>query len=242
MKMSTTCVRKSHSQLSSRLYAKEKRKAVAGGKAKLWNIPRGWAHQGFFYLDRTQRTARIVFELVPTAFFSLLISRIFEISLSNIWLWAGSLFATHTLNWIFNCNWWAGILFTFPGLRNPGEKTTCDYLNSMADRLRNISAVSGVMIFGSVSRRQWHERSDLDIRLLRRKGFVNGIIAAAVLFREKVIALFCRQPLDIYLADDIRFLKKMRADETPVFLKKNDPRLDKHYPESTEVRINTLSI
>ena len=112
----------------------------------------------------------------------------------------------------------------------------------MADRLRNISAVSGVMIFGSVSRRQWHERSDLDIRLLRRKGFVNGIIAAAVLFREKVIALFCRQPLDIYLADDIRFLKKMRADETPVFLKKNDPRLDKHYPESTEVRINTLSI
>lgn len=134
------------------------------------------------------------------------------------------------------------MLFTFPNLRNPGEKATCHYLNAMAERLKNIEAVSGIMIFGSVSRKQWHERSDLDMRLLRRKGFWNGIIANIILFREKVIALFYRQPLDIYLADDIKFLKKMRDDEKPVFLKKNDTRLDENYPNNGKVEIITFSI
>jgi len=222
------------------LARKAGRKAVAGGKARLWNIPRGWAHQGFFYLDRTQRIGRVIFEMVPTAIIAWLISTIGGAPLSSIWPWCGGLFISHTLNWVLNGNWWAGTLFTFPSLRNPGERATCDYLNRMAGRLKNDRAISGVMIFGSVSRGQWHDRSDLDVRLLRRRGVRNGIAGVLVLSRERVIALWTRQPLDVYLADDIPFLKRMREDEPPVFLKKDDPRLDQAYPGGKETRIEAL--
>ncbi len=219
----------------------KKRKALAGGKVRLWNISRGWAHQGFFYLDRTQRAGRVILEIVPTAIIVWLVSTISGLALSNVWLWCAGLFTSHTLNWVFNCNWWAGMLFTFPGLRNPGERATCDYLNGMGERLRNDRAISGVMIFGSVSRGRWHDRSDLDVRLLRREGVRNGIAGVLVLLRERVIALWARQPLDVYLADGIPYLKRMREDEPPVFLKKDDPRLDQAYPGEQEARIETLT-
>jgi predicted nucleotidyltransferase len=219
---------------------KQRRKALAGGRPKLWNLPRGWAHQGFFYLDHTQRVGRVVFEIVPTVFLAWLIAGIGGIPRSPLWLWCASLLITHTLNWVFNGNWWAGMLFAFPHLRNPGDRASCIYLNRMADRLRNDPAISGVLIFGSVARGQWHERSDLDMRLLRRPGIRNGIAGVLVLARERGIAFWTRQPLDIYLVDDVAFLRRMREDEPPVFLKKEDPRLDLAYPHGQETRIETL--
>ena len=79
------------------------------------------------------------------------------------------------------------------------------------------------------------------MRLLRRGGLLNGFIGVAALFRERLIALLARQPLDIYLADDVGFLGKMRRDEPPVFLKKDDPRLDELYPNGLEVRVERLA-
>jgi predicted nucleotidyltransferase len=222
------------------LARKENRKAWSGGRARWWNLPRGWAHQGFFYLDRTQRIGRVIFEIVPTAILAGGIGRIARVPLSNVWLWCVSLLVVHTLNWLINGNWWAGMLFAFPGLRNRGERATCDYLNGMTNRFKGDRSISGAMVFGSVARGQWHERSDLDIRLLRRPGVWNGVTGVLVLARERWIALWSRQPLDIYLADGIPFLKKMRADEPPVFLKKDDLRLELAYPDGKETRIDVL--
>ncbi len=216
------------------------RKARADGRAQLWNLPRGWAHQGFFYLDHTQRIGWLVFEGTATILVACLSACLGRIPLFHLRLWAVSLFLAHTLNWVLNGNWWAGMLFTFPRLRNRGDQATCDYLNRMAGRLKRSRAISGAMIFGSVSRGQWHERSDLDMRLLRRRGLLNGIAGVLALWRERWIALWARQPLDLYLADDIRFLMKMRPDEPPVFLKKDDPRLDLAYPDGKETRLETL--
>ncbi len=218
---------------------KKNHKAQAGGRAQLWNLPRGWAHQSFFYLDHTQRLGWLVFEATTTVLMACLIARLDRIPL---WLWAVSLFLAHTLNWVLNGNWWAGMLFTFPHLHNRGDQATCDYLNRMAVRLKQDRAISGVMIFGSVSRGQWHERSDLDMRLLRRRGLAYGIAGVLALWRERWIALWARQPLDLYLADDIPFLMKMRPDEPPVFLKKDDPRLDLAYPDGKETRLETLRL
>ena len=222
------------------LVRKGNRKALVDGRARLWNLPRGWAHQGFFYLDRTQRIGRVVFEIVPTAVLAGLIGAIGGIPLSNVWLWCAGLFLAHTLNWVLNGNWWAGMLFAFPSLHNRGERATCAYLNGMADRLQRDRAISGAMLFGSVSRVQWHERIDLDVRLLRRPGVWNGMAGVLILLRERWIALWSRQPLDIYLADGIPFLKRMRADEPPVFLKRDDSRLELAYPDGRETRIEGL--
>lgn len=217
-------------------------KALAGGRARLGNLPRGWAHQGFFYLDRTQRIGWVVFEIVPTVVWAGLIGGIGGIPRSSVWLWCGSLLITHTLNWVLNGNWWAGLLFTFPGLRNRGDRATCEYLNRMAARLKGDRSISGVMIFGSAARGQWHDRSDLDIRLLRHRGLSHAVAGVLVLSRERCIAWWARQPLDIYLADGIPHLRRMRKDESPIFLKKEDPRLNLAYPQGKEIRIETLMV
>jgi predicted nucleotidyltransferase len=236
----TTAVQVPMDRPARALAGKEGRKATPGGGIRWWNLPRGWAHQGFFYLDRTQRLGRIIFEIVPTLIIGALISAVGKVPLASVGLWVASLGVAHTLNWMFNGNWWAGMLFAFPGLRNPGERATCDYLHKMAKRLENDPAISGVMIFGSACRGQWQDRSDLDVRLLRRPGWRHGAAGVLVLSRERLLALLARQPLDIYLADGIPFLRKMRRDERPIFLKKDDPRLDEAYPESGATRVIRL--
>ena len=87
----------------------------------------------------------------------------------------------------------------------------------MTDRLRRDNSIIGIALYGSISRRQWHNRSDLDMRLLRASGFLNALRANLVMMRERIIAFLQRQPTDIYTADDIAFLAKMRSDECRLF-------------------------
>ncbi len=216
------------------------RKATPGGRAKLSGLITSFLHQGFFYLDTTERLARMVLEIVPTILLMWGFSFLFDHSWSNLYLWCLAVVLVHALNWIFNSNWCAAVIFAFPSLRNPGEQATCRYLNAMGERLQNSRSISSVIVFGSVARGQWHDRSDLDLRLFRRRGLVNAVCAVAILLRERIIAVFLRQPLDIYLADGVEFLMKMRKDEPPVFLTKNDRRLDEAYPDGKVTRLERL--
>lgn len=43
----------------------KKDKAVVGGNVKFIVLARNWAHQGFTYLDKTERFYRIIWELLP---------------------------------------------------------------------------------------------------------------------------------------------------------------------------------
>jgi predicted nucleotidyltransferase len=218
----------------------KKNKAVVGGKSKPYNLFRNWLHQGFFYLGTTERIGRIFLEIIPTVCLAFLLSYLFNIYFLSPFIWIFSIFLVHTLNWVFNNNWWACVLFAFPYLRNPGEHVTCLYLEGMKNRINNDDCISGLLLFGSVARGEWHYRSDLDMRIFRRIGFLNGIKALFVLWRERVIAVIQKQPLDIYLADDIDFLKKMRDDELPIFFKKMDSRLENKYPNSEVQSLQSL--
>jgi predicted nucleotidyltransferase len=228
-------------ELKKLLEKKKKRKAVKGGRPKLYGIFTNWLHQGFTYLDVTECIARVFFEVFPTVVLVFILKLLMAISFLNVWLWIVSVIIVHTLNWMFNFTFWANIIFAFPWLRNPGEVATKEYLNIMACRLKHCNAISGILLYGSVARGQWHDRSDLDIRFLRRPGFINGLKAAVLHTRERVIAFLCRQPLDSYIADGENFLLKMRKDEVPLFLKNEDERLDKLYPGCKVVEIDKLS-
>ena len=43
----------------------KKDKAVIGGRVKFVVLFRNWIHQGFFYLDRTEKFYRVIWELIP---------------------------------------------------------------------------------------------------------------------------------------------------------------------------------
>jgi len=216
------------------------KKCIAGGKFGLLDLLRNWVHQALFYMDTTERGFRIVVEVIAIFVIAFIFAKLAGDNYFSLWIMIASLLVAHTINWILNGNWWACILFAFPKLRNRGQVATCWYLNKMAERLRDSSSISGILIFGSVSRGEWHNRSDIDLRLLRRRGVFYAISAMAIQMRERLVAFFNRQPLDMYMADDIDFLMKMNKDESPIFLKKRDSRLEQAYPSGKETRLRRL--
>jgi len=216
------------------------KKVTAGGKPRILNLFRNWAHQAFFYLDRAERISRIILEGSATLLLATAFAVVTDHHIWDLLILAVCFLIIHTFNWVFNGNWWACVLFAFPNLRNPGETATCRYLNDMGERLKNNPSISGVLIFGSLSRGKWHDRSDIDLRILRKPGFWNAICALSIQIRERVIALFSMQPLDMYLSDDVDFLMKMRKDEPPIFLLMRDARLEKVYPSGKEIRFERL--
>lgn len=216
------------------------KKATIGEKPRLLNLLKNWIHQSLFYMDTTERAFCVGFELLEIFVINILLSRLYGCEVSKFWILIASFLVVHTINWVFNGNWWACILFAFPNLRNPGEVKTCNYLNAMGMRLNKSTSISGVLIFGSLARGMWHDRSDIDLRILRRQGILNAIVAFGVITRERVFAFLKRQPLDMYLADDMNFLLNMRRDEPPIFLLKRDARLEKAYPSGKEMRFERL--
>jgi hypothetical protein len=55
--------------------------------------------------------------------------------------------------------------------------------------------------------------------------------------RERILSVLARQPLDLFLADEVASLKRMRSDETPIFLLKRDRTLEEAYPDNTAVKL-----
>jgi predicted nucleotidyltransferase len=214
-------------------------KAQLNGSIKYFVPIRNWIHQGFFYLDRTEMFYRIVWELILFSICFYLLSEFLNVGeIGSIVL---SALVSHTLNWIFNDNFWACMIFTFPNLLNPGQDNTIKYLKNLQTRLDKANYIGGGMIYGSLSRGEWRKKSDLDIRILRKSGVLNGLYGYVFVFKERIIALFNKQPLDIYLADSIKFLKKMRIDEHPVFLKNSDKNLSEFYRTTKTINFSLIS-
>lgn len=205
----------------------KKIKAVEGGSVKWIVTIKQWIHQGFTYLDHTEMFWRVVWEFVPFSFVSSMLY--WGVGLK---LWVCVLvgfLVSHTLNWIFNFNFWTCIDFTFPSVHNPGNDATIDYLRRMQERMQKNDVITGCMIYGSMSRAVWHDKSDLDMRIIGKSGFWNGFKIYWAVFKERLIAVPEKQPLDLYQADSVKFLKRMRTDEYPIFLKCDDSRLRKFY-------------
>lgn len=204
----------------------KKIKAVVGGKTKTIVIVKNWIHQGFTYLDRTEQFYRIIWEIIPFGI------SIWGLSFTGLSIWVNifiSFIIAHTLNWAFNDNIWTCIQFTFPWAMNPGNEKTLAYLENMQCRFAKYDCVTGVMIYGSLSRGVWHEKSDLDTRIMRKPGVWNGFKCYLIVHFERLRAFRNKQPLDMYMADSIKFLDLMRDDEFPIFLKANDRRLLERY-------------
>lgn len=217
--------------LEEQLRKKAARKAKPGGMPKLINIPRNWLHQALTYMDKGEMYSKVIIEIAEICLLMFLLN----IYIGNIYInFLISAFVAHTWNWVTNGLFWAVIIFTFPSLRNPGAENTVKYLNDMKRRLLRFDSVAGVSLYGSITRNTWHDRSDIDLRIIRNKGFVNLLITVYLTMQERFIAFLYKQPMDMYLADDVNFLKKLRADEVPVILIKKSEEMETMYPDNPE--------
>ena len=217
---------------------KIKHKAVVGGPIIWKNLIKNWLHQGITYMDVNELVMRMVIEFFEIFLINFFVSKMVS---SSVYSFMISFFIAHTYNWVTNGNFWALAIFAFPHLRNQGEMSTCTYLQKLTSRLQTHTSIGGVLIFGSISRSVWHDRSDIDMRFFRKPGLKNLLIAGFLTMRERFLAFLYRQPLDLFLSDSIISLRKMRDDEKPVFLIKRDIRLDKEFPHNNPRNIIFLN-
>lgn len=217
---------------------KARKKATPGGLPKPQTLIKNWIHQGFFYMDRGERVFKVLIEASEFLVVFALLFWLGQHAMSIAAIILVSFIIVHTFNWVTNNLFWSIVMFAFPNLKNRGAEQTIQYLKNMANRLQGDESITGMALYGSISRSQWHERSDLDLRLLRAPGFLNMLRANLAIMKERFIAFLLRQPTDIFLADDVAFLAKMRSDEKPVLLIKRDERLDTIYPGNPEQMIS----
>jgi len=123
---------------------------------------------------------------------------------------------THTLHWLFN-----GHLYVLlKNLRLSKIELDCfaKYLSDLRERAKKEKSILAIAAFGSLSRRQLSESSDLDIRIIRRPGVINGMRACLFTLLERGRALMSKIPLDVYTLDGFQNLSKLCPDEPPVVL------------------------
>lgn len=137
------------------------------------------------------------------------------------------LMAVHSLNWILNGHFFVLMRYVYPV-----PKTSEDfdrYVIRLKQQAQRSRFIDGVAIYGSYCRGQLHEFSDLDVRIIVRSGFINGVAGAWFCLHERFMAFFMIFPLDIYCCVGTRCLDRLRDDEHPVILQDRSGVLANRY-------------
>jgi L-malate glycosyltransferase len=148
-----------------------------------------WTFQSLFYMDRTERWFKLSLDLGLTV-----------LLWSVLHQWLTAFLIAHSLNFFFNGQLW-GLLKHY-GLVHWAYDDFNAYVDELAQRARRESSIQSLCVYGSLARGEWNDQSDLDARLLRKPGPVNGLRSCLFLLAERTRALVKRFPLDLYVLDN----------------------------------------
>ncbi|MEJ5201762.1 MAG: DUF294 nucleotidyltransferase-like domain-containing protein [Anaerolineales bacterium] len=166
-----------------------------------------WTFQGVLYMGWTERLYKISLDIM--------ISFLMFIGFQSILHWKIalllSLLTAHTINFFFNGQFWA-VLKCF-GLVHTADDEFFSYVKALAQRAGREPSIQALIAYGSLARKERTPNSDLDARIIRKPGLVNGIRACTFLMLERSRALLARFPLDMYVVDTPFALEKLRPDE-----------------------------
>ncbi len=171
-----------------------------------------WLFHGFLYMEKTEKAFFLLFDAVlflPSWFF-LYLATDFLFSIFVAFVFA------HTIHWLFDGHIYV-LLKNLGKCRTPLAKFE-DYTNGLSERARSEKSIQSIIAFGSLSRGNFSDSSDLDLRLVRKPGVVNGIRACSFTLLERSRALISKFPLDVYTLDGPQGLSKMSPDEPPVLI------------------------
>jgi len=168
-----------------------------------------WAFQSLFYMDVTERRFKLVLDAIGTIAAWLLLRLVlpWQVAVPVAFLLA------HTANLLANGHLW-GVLKHYGFVSNSYEAFE-RYSQQLAMRVQVEESIVYGAIYGSRVRSEWKPSSDLDVRLVRRPGFVAGVKACWFVLKERSRATWYRFPLDLYVLDSHAPLAHMRADERP---------------------------
>lgn len=169
-----------------------------------------WTFQSFLYMDKTEKFFKIMLEFIFFVVFFVIFQNIFSTLISIII----SLIISHSINWIFNGHIYA--LFKNFGVIKTDFEDFKGYIDDIKLRSAKENSLRCVATFGSLSRLEIKETSDLDIRVVRKEGLLNGFNSCLFVCFERSRSFFKGFPLDIYVLDNIQGLYKL--DENPIMI------------------------
>lgn len=184
------------------------------------NMPIGWVLQAWHSTDRSEQILRALLELVFLYFIYQLVSSLFsDTSLMTIIF--SSLIITHTISWFITGNFWVYMLDSFKFVKNPGIHGVIRFVELSRRWFLKVDGVEAILIYGSACRNMFHIRSDLDLRVIRRRGVFSGWVAVLIGYCIRVYSFFIRMPVDLQVVDSMAFLdEQMREDELPIVVYK----------------------
>jgi hypothetical protein len=182
------------------------------------NILVGWTMQAVHSTDVSERIFRIILEFFLFIIFTqILISfDVFESLLKTV---IYAFIVTHTITWFITGNFWVYILDSFKFMKNPGINSIISFLKITRRLLLAGDYCNSIMIYGSMCRSNFHIRSDLDLRIIRRSDSWVGFLTLPIAYLLRVYSFFIMLPLDLQVVDSMKFLEKqMRRDERPIIV------------------------
>ena len=168
-----------------------------------------WAVQSLFYMDATERN----FKLALDAGGTLALWVVLKQRLPSLPALVVAFVLAHSANLLANGHVW-GVLKHYGFVTHAYEAFSA-YAQQLAVRVRAEDSIAYGAIYGSQVRAEWQPSSDLDVRLVRKRGFWHGIRASWFVLRERSRATWHRFPLDLYVLDSHAPLDEMRDDERP---------------------------
>lgn len=183
-----------------------------------------WLNQGMSYMLLEELFLKLIFEIIIFGFVYYIASIFGLRALTCFFI---SFFSAHTINWLLNGHFFN--LIRYLGLGRQDYEWFIAYPNKIRRRLLGKKYISGVALYGSLSRGSFSETSDLDVRVIARPGVVNAFLASWFVFRERFLAFFAKYPIDIFMATQKRGLEKLRSDEIPIILIDNNNFFKNYY-------------
>ena len=180
------------------------------------NLPIGWVTHANHARDLTERLFHHACEVIILL---AVLGAVFAFSNDanrSVWL-ITSVVVVHTVWWVVNGNCHVCLLDSFKFFKNAGIAPILDYLCWARGWFTAGGDVVAVLVYGSFCRRQFHGRSDLDLRIIRKAGARAFLKVMPLAVVARTVSLARGIPTDLQVVDSEEFLlRQMRASELPI--------------------------
>lgn len=169
-----------------------------------------WLFQSLLIMDHTEKFFKIFLDLMLFVLFFYAFENFGNIYSIVIY----SYITAHTINWIINGQIPVA-LKNLGLLKTPPQKMN-EYSIKLAKKIQKNTHFRFAAFYGSLSTNSINEKSDLDVRVVRKSGPVNALKSILFIIVERNIALYNFIPLDIYVLDNMKKTNKLK--ESPVII------------------------
>ncbi len=180
------------------------------------NLSVGWCTQALHSSDKSDRNFKILTEAVLLLVIILTVNiYVKELTFYN---YVYIFIITHTITWLLIGNFWVYMLDSFKFVKNQGITKILDFMVFVKKLAEASHSIDAVYVYGSMCRGEFHIRSDIDLRIIRRTDSMVGLVSLFLALLLRAYSFFIRMPLDLQVVDDHKFLLKMRSDEFPIIV------------------------